>query len=106
MITVIIRYSGTDGNAKKFFKEMQSLKIVDEIRNEDGNIRYEYFYPIDDDESIILIDSWINQEALNRHHLSPVMNKISQLRDKYNLHMKVEKYQLVTDNIDEKYIRK
>ena len=37
-----------------------------------------------------------NQEAIDIHHDSPVMGKISALREKYDLHMKVERY--VSDN--------
>lgn len=106
MITVIIRYSGINGNAYKFMNEMKELGIIDKIRREDGNLRYNYYYSFDDKESIILIDSWINQEALDKHHKLDLMKTISDLRDKYDLHMQVEKYELINDNKDDKYIRR
>lgn len=37
-ITVNIYYTGTNGNARKFAKEMIASGIVDEIRKENGNI--------------------------------------------------------------------
>lgn len=94
-ITVNIYYSGTNGNARKFAEEMLSEGIVDEIRTEKGNLRYEYFFPIDDSETLLLIDSWENQQAIDMHHKSPMMQKIIDLREKYSLRMKVERY--VTD---------
>ena len=94
-ITVNIYYSGADGNAKRFAEEMLSKGIVDEIRKEKGNLRYEYFFPMNDTETVLLIDSWENQEALDIHHKSPMMERIIALREKYNLSMKVERY--VTD---------
>ena len=106
MITVIIRYKGINNNAKMFVNEMISLGIVDEIRNEKGNIRYEYLIPLKDDGSVILIDSWESQEALDIHHTLPLMNRIKELREKYDIHMEVEKYELIKDSKDEKYIRK
>lgn len=106
MITINIYYSGKNGNAKRFMNEMIESKIVDEIRKEDGNLRYEYFLPFDDNETILLIDSWENQEALDKHHKSILMNKIAILREKYDLHMKVEKYESIIDSKDLKYIRK
>lgn len=106
MITVIIRYKGVNGNAKKFVNEMISSQIVNDIRNEEGNLRYEYLYPLDDNESVILIDSWKDQEALDKHHELPLMQKISALREKYDLHMEVEKYIPLIDNKDKEYIRK
>ncbi len=91
-ITVNIYYSGKDGNARKFAEEMEKSGTVAEIRRETGNKRYEYFFSKDDEQTVLLIDSWESQEALDRHHASPMMEKISKLRDKYDLHMKVERY--------------
>ena len=39
-----------------------------------------------------MIDSWEDQEAIDRHHESPMMQEIMMLREKYDLHMKVERY--------------
>ena len=94
-LTVNIYYSGTGGNARKFAEEMLSSGIVDEIRAEEGNLKYEYFFPMNDNETLLLIDSWENQKALDKHHASPMMQKIVDLREKYNLIMRAERY--ITD---------
>ena len=91
-ITVNLRYTGTDGNARKFVEEMISSGTVDAIRAEEGNLRYEYYQSIDDPETILLIDSWANQEAIDKHHATPMMDTIAKLREKYDLHMTVERY--------------
>ena len=106
MLTILIRYKGSDGSAKRFVEEMISSGIVEQIRKEEGNLRYEYFFPLNEDNSVLLVDSWIDQEALDKHHQLPLMNQIKELREKYDLHMEVEKYQLIIDEKDEKYIRK
>ncbi|MCR4831971.1 MAG: antibiotic biosynthesis monooxygenase [Butyrivibrio sp.] len=91
-ITVNLRYKGTDGSAKKFAEEMISTGTVDKIRSEEGNLRYEYYQAIDDPETILLIDSWEDQESIDIHHASPMMKTIMELREKYDLHMTVERY--------------
>lgn len=91
-ITVNIYYTGTNGSARKFAEEMESSGTAAEIRREDGNLRYDYFFPMADPETVLLIDCWKDQEAIDRHHASPMMGKITQLREKYDLHMKVERY--------------
>lgn len=91
-ITVNIYYHGADGSAKKFAEEMISSGTVDDIRAEDGNLRYEYFFPIEDKETVLLIDSWRDQHSIDAHHASPMMAKIAELREKYDLHMRVERY--------------
>lgn len=91
-ITVNLRYTGVDGNALKFADEMISSGTVDAIRAEEGNLRYEYYQSLDDPETILLIDSWASQEAIDAHHATPMMATIAALREKYNLHMTVERY--------------
>lgn len=91
-ITINIYYSGKDGNARKFAEEMVSNGIVSDIRAEDGNMGYEYFFPMDDKETVLLIDSWKDQHSIDVHHASSMMAKITELREKYGLHMRVERY--------------
>ena len=91
-ITVNLRYTGTDGNARKFAEEMISSGTVDAIRAEEGNLRYEYYQSLDDPETILLIDSWASQEAIDAHHATTMMATIATLREKYDLHMTVERY--------------
>lgn len=107
-ITVNIYYTGENDNARKFAKEMVDSGVVAAIRAEKGNIRYDYFFPMEDEHTVLLIDSWENQEAIDVHHATSMMNQIIELRNKYDLHMKVERY--VSDvgipSQDEKFIKK
>lgn len=91
-ITVNLYYTGTNGNARKFAEEMTASGVVAAVRAEEGNERYEYFFPMDDPETVLLIDRWRDQEALDFHHKSPMMSQIAQLREKYKLRLKVERY--------------
>ena len=101
-ITVNIYYTGEKGNARKFAEEMEQSGTVAAIRAEEGNRKYEYFYPKNDPETVLLIDSWDSQEAIDKHHATPMMDKIAELRNKYDLHMKVERYIEDTNGIPEK----
>jgi len=92
MITVNLYYTGTNGSARAFAEEMVSSGTVAAIRAEDGNVRYEYFFPMEDPETVLLIDQWRDQAAIDVHHASPMMGQIAALREKYDLHMKVERF--------------
>ena len=91
-ITIHIFYTGSNGSARAFIDEMIASGTVAKIRGEAGNLRYEYFLPVDDPQTVLLIDSWENQTALDRHHASAMMEIITALRIKYDLHMRVERY--------------
>ena len=107
MITVNLYYTGKDGAARKFAEEMESSGTADRIRAEDENFRYDYFFSMDDPETVLLIDSWRDQEAIDAHHTSPMMEAIAALREKYDLHMRVERYVSAEEVLsDEQFIRK
>ena len=106
MITVNLYYTGSNGSARAFAEEMESSGIAAEIRAEKGNLRYQYFQPLDDPETILLIDSWTDQAAIDAHHASPMMARLAALREKYDLHMKAERFVSESLGGDEQYIRK
>lgn len=91
-ITITIYYTGEKQNAQRFVQEMEDSGIANKIRQEKGNLRYEYFLPFSMSATVLLIDSWKNQQAIDAHHASPMMEEIKKLREKYDLHMKVERY--------------
>ena len=100
-------YTGSNGSARAFADEMTESGLVRRIREFPGCRRYEYFISISDPETILLIDSWESQEALDEYHASQLMADISHLREKYNLHMKAERF-IPADmpSSDSAYIRK
>lgn len=107
-ITVNLYYTGKDGSARRFVEEMESRGTADSIRHEKGNLRYDYFLSLSDPETVLLIDSWSSQSAIDAHHASPMMATLARLREKYDLHMKVERYRKDEQGVlstDDKFIR-
>ena len=106
-ITVNLRYTGTGGSARAFADEMVASGTVAAIRAEEGNLRYEYYQSLDDPETILLIDSWRDQKAIDAHHATPMMDTIAKLREKYDLHMTVERFtNAETPETENRFIRK
>ena len=106
MITVNLYYKGENGSARAFAEEMEASGIAAAIRAEEGNLRYQYFIPMNDPETVLLIDSWRDQAAIDAHHASPMMAKLAALREKYDLHMQAERFVSDTMGSDEKFLRK
>lgn len=106
MITVNLYYKGSNGSARAFAEEMESSGIAADIRAEKGNLRYQYFQPLDDPETVLLVDSWTDQSAIDAHHASPMMARLATLREKYDLHMTVERFVSEDIGTDEQYIRR
>ena len=88
-------------------ERMTASGTVAAIRAEAGNLRYEYYQPLDDPETVLLIDGWEDQAAIDAHHASPMMATIAALREKYDLHMTVERFIGIEDNEEDgRFIRK
>ena len=106
-IVMNLYYTGENGAARKFAEEMEASGTAAAVRAEDGNERYAYFTPLNDPETVLLIDAWRDQAALDVHHASPMMGTIAALRDKYNLRMRAERYLSAENNAaDDKFLRK
>ncbi len=107
MLTVNLRYTGKGGSAMAFVRDMIETGTVAAIRAEPGNLRYEYYLCVEDPETVLLIDSWQDQAAIDAHHASPMMATIAALRDKHDLHMTAERFVGAQDNPDDEgFIRR
>lgn len=108
-IVINILYRGENGAARRFAEEMTGSGTVAAIRAEDGNEGYAYYFPMEDPEAVLLIDRWRDQKAIDAHHATPMMARITALREKYGLHMQVQRF--VTDEAgipegDQRFIRR
>lgn len=91
-IVVNLYYTGENGSARRFAEEMEASGTAGAIRREEGNLRYDYFVSLGDPETVLLVDVWTDQQAIDRHHATPMMAKVAELREKYNLHMRAKRY--------------
>lgn len=91
-LLVHIFYTGKNGATRQFAEEMLASGTVDQIRAEERNLRYGYFFPKEDPETVLLIDEWQDQAALDARHKSDTMETIASLREKYKLKMKIERF--------------
>ena len=106
-ITVNLYYHGKNGSARAFAEEMERSGIADAIRAEKGNLQYRYFVPTDDSETVLLIDSWADQAAIDAHHQSTMMRQIAALREQYDLHMEAKRFvSMDVPQSDEQFLRK
>ncbi len=92
MIVLNVYYKGENGNAKRFVEEMEKSGIAPSVRAEEGNIEYAYFSSLGDDETVILVEKWESQRALDLHQAQKKMKTIAALRTNLGLSVCVEPY--------------
>ncbi len=96
-ITIHIHYTWENGSAKRFAEEMAARGIVEKVRAEAGNEMYAYYLSMDDPETVLLVDKWRDQAALDFHHRTTMMKDIADLREKHKLTMRVERFKEEND---------
>ena len=55
----------------RYYAKLCASGIPDASRGEDGNLGYDYFFPADTDNRILLIEKWESDEALTRTTFLP-----------------------------------
>lgn len=103
--TMNILYRGSGDNAYLFAQEVTTSGLLRKIRQCQGNRGYAYYRPLEDPGSILLVDSWESQEALDSYHASPLMEQIAALRAKYGLTVEAKRYvEVAGEKKDERFL--
>ena len=68
MFTIYVTYKGSDRAAVEgFYKEIREIGIDILSRKEDGNVRYEYYWPAEHENQLFLLEIWETKEKLSRY---------------------------------------
>ncbi len=106
-ICVHLYYRGQNGSARRFAEAMEQSGLADAIRAQEGNLQYAYFVPFNDPETVLLIDRWRDQAALDAHHAGPLMARLAALREQYDLHMTARRFtEAEGPASDQRFLRK
>lgn len=68
-----------------FLAELLDCRIPEICSAEDGCNMYRYFFPVDDDKKICIVESWTDEQAQKKHTLQPHCAVIRGLKEKYGV---------------------
>jgi quinol monooxygenase YgiN len=94
MICLMVTYVfESDEKREEFFEGLYANNIPDTFLNEKGNMMYDYFFPVENDNELLLVEKWENQADLDAHGKSGKMELLSKLKTELVKDVKIEKYQ-------------
>lgn len=70
-IRMLVTYKVKHGKRDDFISEIKQNDIIEKSRNEQGNIKYDYFIPLENDNELLLIEEWENQLCIDQHKTTP-----------------------------------
>ena len=83
MIILHVTYHLLKNNGKEYVDALEASGIPGLCREEDGNIRYDYFYSVASEDQVLLVEVWRDKEALERHKETEHFQKLGQYKDQF-----------------------
>ena len=87
MLVLNVRYMIKPGMREEFIKIVLDERILAASKNEEGNMRYDFFYPIDSKDDIFLIEQWKDKETWEAHKRTKHVMKLQEIKKEYVVNM-------------------
>lgn len=94
MYTIYVVFKCVPGKREEYIKTLQAEGIVDAVRQEDGCIRYDYYFSEKDADEILLIEAWESKRHQEIHIEQPHMARLRELKPAYVLDTKLGEFEL------------
>lgn len=80
---LFVTYHAKKGMGKKFVAELESSGAAQKVRNENGCIRYDYFFSAQDTDTVLLFEEWESVAHQQIHLTQPHIALIKAAKEKY-----------------------
>jgi len=92
MLLLNVTYTVKDGKREEFYNQLCEKEIIKKSRNEEGNIKYDYYFPVENANDILLLEIWTNVKAQQIHSETPHFHELQEIKKEYILNVKIEKF--------------
>ncbi len=90
MTNFYVTYKLKDKETRKaFYEAVKASGAPEKTREEDGCIRYEFFFYADDDSAVLLWEQWESREAQKIHLKQPHYLEFDAIKKSYGVEMDV-----------------
>ena len=66
-----------------YYRTISELHIPEKTRRENGNYKYDYYIPLDRDNTIFLLEQWENTASIDAHCTQPHYLQMGEIKKKY-----------------------
>jgi quinol monooxygenase YgiN len=83
MIIVNVTYKIKPGERDAFIAASNEIGLLENTNKENGNIKYAYYLPIDDEDGLFCSELWDNADAFKAHINTDHVVKFQDVKKKY-----------------------
>ena len=80
MLLLNVTYTMKPGMRDTFLKKVQAQGILDAVHQEDGCLQYSYYLPVEDSDTLLLVERWRDRAAQQAHLATPHMAALGPIK--------------------------
>ena len=92
MIVLNVLYKCKPDMRAEFLEMIMAEGIDVACRAEEGNVKYEYYLPVEGDDDLLLVEKWRDADALAAHGRQPHYARIGELKGEFVTDTVIEKF--------------
>ncbi len=85
MYTIYVKFKCIEGRRAAFIERVKAEGVLDEIRREEGYVKYDYYLAEKDETELLLVEQWETKAHQQAHIEQPHMAKLRSFKDEYIL---------------------
>ena len=94
MIVMHVTYKCKPDMRDEFLEMIFTEGIDAASRAEEGNIKYDYYTPVDSSDELLLVEKWSDADVLALHHAQPHFVRLGELKKEFVVETVIEKYEI------------
>ena len=94
MIVLNVYYKAKPGLRQEFYEKVSAADVPRLSREEEGNLGYEYFFSESDEDTLLLIEHWRDDEAFDFHTIQEHFKKLQRIKEDYMADVKIERFEV------------
>lgn len=95
MLHLHVLYTIKENKRDAFYKLINDLGIAQKSRDEEDNIKYDYYIPYDTENQIFLLEIWKTKEGFELHKKSEHFLELQSIKEEYIEHAKLDIFEIV-----------
>ena len=94
MIVLNVIYKCKPSAREAFLHSVTDNGIDVASRNEEGNLKYEYYLSTDNEDEVLLVEKWKDADSVASHGKQPHYAKLGELKAEYVLETIIDRFEI------------
>ena len=92
MLTWLVTYHTNPGCREEFYNKICDLGVRELSTSEEGNLGYDYYFSAEDENALLLVESWTEPACQEAHTRTVTFGKLQGLKAQYCKSVTIDKF--------------